>query len=100
MTAPAVTPEMVIELREEMEGSKSDIIALQQQASVTDMNVLRTQIDAMFGTKIKTALAMTSRPAFDSESSCHRSSSHNLGKAILGIPGISDATRYRICSRK
>ena len=67
-----------------MEDLKSNVTASQQHASVTDIDVLKTQVEATFDTKIKTALAMTSRPAFNSESSYY--------KPILESEAIQDRT--------
>ena len=77
MIAPAVTAEMVIEMKQDMEEMKSNAIALQQHASATDMDVLRTQIEAMLDTKMKTALARTSRPAVEHSIRNRRSTSRS-----------------------
>ena len=45
MIAPAVTPEMALEMRQEMEEMKGNIIELQQHASATDLDALRSQIE-------------------------------------------------------
>ena len=98
MTTPVATNEMVLGMRAELDQVILQLTELQQFANATDLDALKVQIEGMFDTKIRTAIAMTSKPVFDGESSYTRPILES--KAIQDVPGISDAKGYRSWNRK
>ena len=69
MTTGEVANEMVLQLWQEITDLQGNVFALQQFANANDRMLLKSQIEDMFDTKIKTAMAMAARPEFDSEKS-------------------------------
>ena len=61
MTAPEVTSEMVLAMRQDLDQVIRNVTELQQFATATDMDALKVQIEEMFETKIKTAMAMVGK---------------------------------------
>ena len=96
MTAPDVTPEMVLAMKQEIDDLRGNVIALQQFANTNDIELLKSQIEMVFDTKIKTAMATAARPTFDGEQSCYKP----ILEAIQDIPAISYAKGYRSWKQK
>ena len=82
----------------EIEVLQGNVFALQQFAIANDNEVLKSQIENMLDTKIKTAMAMVARPSFNGEPSYYKPLLES--KAIQQIPSLSDAEGYRSWSRK
>ena len=98
MTAPVATNEMVLGMRVELDQVIGQVTELQQFANTVDLEALKVQIEEMFDTKIRTAIAMSTKPAFDGESAYTRPILES--KAIQDVPGIADAKGYRSWNRK
>ena len=97
MTAP-VTNEMVQGMRLELDQVLIQVTELQQHAIATDLEALKSHIEGMFDAKIRTAMAMSAKPAFDGESGYTRPILES--KAIQDVPEITDAKGYRSWNRK
>ena len=57
-TSGDVTPEMVLQMRQEIADLHGNVHALQQFASASDPAALKSQVEEMFDMKINTAMAM------------------------------------------
>ena len=57
-TTGDVTPEMVLQMRQEIADLQGNVYALQQFANASDPAALKPQVEEMFDMKINTAMAM------------------------------------------
>ena len=82
-TASDVTPDFVLGIKQEVDDLKESVdtqmlamqaqfASMQSQISAFDMQTLQTQIETMFDTKIKTAIAMSGKATFESEDRYHK----------------------------
>ena len=74
------------------------MLAQQQFANANNRELLKSQIENMFVTKIKTAMAVVPRPMCDGEQSYNQPIPES--KAIQDTPLLSGAKVYRSWSRK
>ena len=97
-TSGDVTPEMILQMRQEIADLQGNVYALQQFANAMDPSALKSQIEEMFDMKINTAMAMAAAPQFDREKSYHKPILES--NAIKEVPALTDAKGYRSWNRK
>ena len=93
-----VTPDFVLQIRQEITDLQGNVLALQQFATASDPMLLKSEVEDMFDMKIKTAMATAAKPDFDSEKSYYKPILES--KATQEVPLLTDAKGYRSWSQK
>ena len=97
-TTGDVTPEMVLQMRQEIADLQGNVYAVQQFVSANNPAALKSQIEEMFDMKINTAMAMAAAPQLDREKSYHKPILES--NAIKEVPALTNAKGHRSWNRK